>query len=85
MQPDTDFPALDGLKKLVHEQRRLVAGELRIQRERRELEAQMEAMLAAAGVEAVTCEIGLGTFDVRRVIARSGTPYASVRPLKGVE
>jgi hypothetical protein len=81
MQPHSNYPALAGLDDIVHKQRRLVAGEIRIIRERRALEAQIEEALRTAGVEAVTCRINLGTFEVRRSISRDGRHYASVAPL----
>ena len=81
MQPHSNYPELNTLDELVQQQRRLVAGELRIVRERRILEAQIEQALAAAGVEAVTVRIKLGTFEVRRHIARDGRHYGSVAPV----
>jgi hypothetical protein len=81
MQPHSNYPALAGLEDLVHKQRRLVAGEIRIIRERRALEAQIEEKLRGAGVEAVSCRINLGTYEVRRSISRDGRHYASVAPL----
>lgn len=81
MQPHSNYPELSTLDALVQQQRRLVAGEIRIIRERRALEAQIEEALRNAGVEAVTCRIKLGTFEVRRSISRDGRHYASVAPV----
>ncbi len=81
MKAHTEYPALETLAKLVHEQRRKVAGELRINREKHELQGQMDKLLEAAGVDAVTCELPLGTFEVRRAVARNGQRFASVTPI----
>lgn len=67
MQPHSNYPELHELETLVHQQRRVVAGEIRIIRERRALEAEIEKALRTAGVEAVTCRTHLGMFEVRRL------------------
>lgn len=82
MKPHTEVPGLDSLPTLVHQQRRLLAGQLRITREERDLREQMDALLAQSGVEVVTCDIPLGPFEVRRAVARDGHRYASVTPIK---
>lgn len=81
MNQHTDFPGLTDLPSLVHQQRRLVAGELRIQRERRELQGRIDAVLAASGADVVRCDTPLGPFEVRRAVARDGHRYASVSPI----
>ena len=81
MQAHTEVPALEGLDKLVHEQRRKVAGQLRISGEERALREQIDRLLEAAGVDVVSCEIGLGTFEVRRARRHDGSRYASVTPM----
>lgn len=74
----TAIPGLDGLDKDVHQERRLLAGQLRITQESRDLRARMDAQLAAAGVDVVTVTIHLGTFEVRRAVSQNGSRYATV-------
>lgn len=82
MKAHTEFPELTELPTLVHGQRRLLAGQLRITREERDLRERMDALLADAGVEVVTCATPLGPFEIRRAVARDGHRYASVSPIK---
>jgi hypothetical protein len=83
MKAHTDYDGLEQLPDLVHKQRRLVAGKMRIQNEERALNEQIDALLSAAGVEVVRCETSLGPFEVRRAVARTtGMRYASVTPIK---
>lgn len=81
MKAHTEYATLDGLDKLVHDQRRKVAGALRIQQEDHALRDKMAEQLQAAGVDAVTVTIGLGTFEVRLARARAGNIYATVTKL----
>lgn len=86
MQTHTDYPALEGLEELVHQHRRLVAGEQRIKDERHQLEYDIEAKLRAAQVEAVKCRIkfkngSVRTFEVRRSITRDSRHYATIAPV----
>jgi hypothetical protein len=82
MQPHTNYPGLDAeFEKLVHQHRRLIAGEIRINRERKQLEYDVEQKLRDAGVEAVTVRNHLGTFEVRRQLTRDGRHYASIAPV----
>lgn len=75
--------ALSDLPALVHQQRRLLAGQLRITREERDVRTEIDALLETAGLEVTTCVIdSLGTFEVRRAIARDGHRFASVTPIK---
>lgn len=85
MKAHTEFPELSELPALVHQQRRLLAGQLRITREERDLREKIDALLGASGVDVVTCATGLGGFEVRRAVARDGHRYASVTPIKEVE
>lgn len=78
MKAHTEYPALEGLDKIVHDERRKVAGQLRCLEEGKALRARMDEQLAAAGVEVVTVTIGLGTFEVRRAVSQNGSRYASV-------
>jgi hypothetical protein len=80
MTPHTAHPALGELAALVHQQRRLLAGRIRIEREQHELHEKIETLLAIAGVDVVACTIPLGTFEVRRAVTRDGRRYASVTP-----
>lgn len=82
MESSGNYPALAGLEELVHKHRRLVAGELRVIRERKQLEYDIEAHLKNAGVEVVSCRISLGAFEVRRQVTRDGRHYASVAPIQ---
>lgn len=86
MQPHTDYPELAGLEELVHQQRRLVAGETRIKEERHALEYEIEALLRRAKTEAVKCRIRfkngtVRTFEVRRAVTQDGRHYAKVAPV----
>lgn len=78
MTPSTDVPGLDELPALVHQHRRLIAGQIRIEKEIRALNEQIDATLKAANVDAVLCTIALGPFEVRRAVTRDGRRYASV-------
>jgi hypothetical protein len=82
MKTHTDFAELKDLPTLVHEQRRKIAGQLRITREERDLRERMDALLEQSGVEVVRCDTPLGPFEVRRAVARDGHRYASVTPIK---
>lgn len=87
MQPHTDYPELAGLEELVHQHRRLVAGEQRIKDERHQLEYKIEAQLRAAETDAVKCRIkfkngSVRTFEVRRAMSRDHRYYATVAPVK---
>jgi hypothetical protein len=53
-----------------------------VEREEREIRERIDALMSAAGAEAVSCTLPLGTFEVRRAITRDGRRYASVAPLK---
>lgn len=78
MKPHTEYPALEGLDKDVHEQRRKVAGRIRLEQEDHALRDKMAAQLQAAGVDVVTVTIALGTFEVRLARARAGNLFATV-------
>ena len=82
MKPHTEYQDLSALPTLVHQQRRLVAGQLRITREERAIREQMDGMLERAGTDVVTCDTPLGPFEIRRAVARDGHRYASVTPIK---
>lgn len=82
MNAHTEYPQLEGLDKMVHQERRLIAGQLRIVQESKDLRAKIDEQLAAAGVDAVTVTIGLGTYEVRRAVSQNGSRYATVTPLK---
>jgi hypothetical protein len=82
MHAHSDYPELSELPALVHQQRRLLAGQIRITREERDLRERMDALLATSGLEVVTCATGLGPFEVRRAVARDGHRYVSVTPIK---
>lgn len=73
----TDNPALAELAGLVHKQRRLLAGSLRIVREEKDLREQIAALLDKAGVDQVTCN-GFSVF----VVDRDGRRYAVVNPIR---
>lgn len=81
MKPHTDYPALRELATHVHQQRRLLAGQLRITREERALREKVDTLLEHAHVDAVTCAIPLGNYEVRRQIASDGHRYASITPI----
>lgn len=81
MKAHTEYPSLEGLDKLVNDERRKVAGEMRCKTEGKELRAKLDAALAAADVDAVTVTIHLGTFEVRRAVSRNGDRYATVTKL----
>lgn len=82
MKPHTDHEGLKDLPDLIHQERRLVAGRLRIEREERAMRERIDTLMAAAGVDAVACAIHLGTYEVRRAVTRDGRRYASVTPIK---
>lgn len=82
MKAHTEFPALEQLPAAVHRQRRRNAAYVRTKHERQESGKELDDLLASAGVDAVTCELPLGTFEVRRQVASSGERYASVTPIK---
>lgn len=87
MQPHTDYPELAGLEELVHQHRRLVAGEQRIKEERHQLEYKIEAQLRTAKTDAVKCRIKFKngttrTFEVRRAMSRDHRYYATVAPIR---
>jgi hypothetical protein len=81
----TDVPGLEQLPDLVHQHRRLIAGQVRIDKEIRALNERIETHLNAAGTDAVMCTIALGRFEVRRAVTRDGRRYATVTPIKDVE
>lgn len=81
MKTHTEVEGLAELPKLVLEERRLTAGELRIIRERKAAQDKLDALLEQAGVDAVTCTIALGTYEVRRQVSRGGHRYATVTPV----
>lgn len=83
MKAHTEYTGLEQLPELVHKQRRLVAGRLRIIREEHAINEQIDGMLSDVGIDVVSCETPLGAFEVRRAVARDGTRYASVTPLAG--
>ncbi len=82
MKSHTDFVELDSLPDLVHKQRRLIAGQLRITREERAMREDIDKLLEVAGVDVVRCETPLGPFEVRRQVAGNGNRYASVTQIK---
>jgi len=76
MREHTDYPSLaEKLPELVHKQRRLLAGQLRITTEERALRAEIAQLLADAGATevCVSCDVGGVTreFELR--------PYQSSR------
>jgi hypothetical protein len=74
----TEHPALaDALWPVVHKQRRLLAGSLRIVREEKEQREEIARLLEAAGVHQVNCN-GFSVF----VVERDGRRYAVVNPIK---
>lgn len=77
----TEVDGLADLAKLVLDERRLTAGELRIVRERKAAQDKLDALLERAGVDVVTCTIALGTYEVRRQVSRGGHRYATVVPV----
>jgi hypothetical protein len=73
-----NHPQLEGLPKLLHQQRRLTAGQLRITREEKALRDEMRKLLDAADVELVTAN----GFEVRRCHGRDGRPTVLVNPIR---
>jgi hypothetical protein len=82
MKSHSEFHELESLPKLVHDERRKVAGYLRCDREARTLREQMDALLALSGAEVVRVDTALGAFEVRRAVTRDGRRYATVTPVK---
>ena len=82
MKKHSEFTELTELPTMVHQQRRLLAGQLRITREERDIRERMDSLLEQTGVDVVTCDTPLGRFEVRRAVARDGHRYASVTPMK---
>jgi hypothetical protein len=74
----TNYPQLEGLPKLLHQQRRLTAGQLRITNEEKALRDQMRQLLDAAGVELVT----VNGFEVRTCPGRDDRPTVRVSPAR---
>jgi hypothetical protein len=74
----TNHPELEGLPRLVQQQRRLTAGQLRITREEKELRDLIRQLLDTAGVELVT----VNGFEVRRCHGRDGRPTVLVNPVR---
>ena len=72
-----DNPALAELSALVHKQRRLLAGQLRITREERGVREDIDAVLARAGVQSIDCD----GYALNRVV-RDGKHFATVTPIK---
>lgn len=69
------YPNLEDLPRLVKQQRRLVAGTLRIVREEKELRnGPIYQLLEAAGIDAVICD----GFEIRRKVDQAGERYATV-------
>jgi len=80
MNKYTDYPGLAGLPYLVNQQRRLLAGQLRITREERALREQIDALLVAAGVLEVECD-GFAVRHIQR--GDVGQPsFATVTPIR---
>ena len=82
MKPHADYPALSELPALVHQQRRKLAAYLRTDRELRAANEEIDGLLASAGADAVTCEIPLGNFEVRRAVTRDGRRYATLAKIE---
>jgi predicted GNAT superfamily acetyltransferase len=77
MRKHTDFPSLvEKLPELVHQQRRLLAAQLRVTTEERALRANIAALLDAAGATEVTCEVTFADNTTRDFEIR---PYQSSR------
>jgi hypothetical protein len=74
-------PQLEDLPRLVQQQRRLTAGQLRITREEKALRDQMRTLLDAAGVDTVTCN----GFEVRTCPGRDDRPTVRVSPVRATE
>jgi hypothetical protein len=76
---------LEELASLVQKQRRLLAGQLRITREEKEIRERIAALLVSAGVEQTVCTVEIGgvekQFAVFRV-DRDGRQYAVVNEKK---
>jgi hypothetical protein len=75
----SDLPGLEQLQTLVADQRRKVAGTLRIVAEDKSLRVQMQQLLERAGVDAVTVD----GYEVRRWSDRDGIARAKVTKLAG--
>jgi hypothetical protein len=74
----TDYPALEDLARLVKNQRRTTAAQIRITNEDKALRDQMRALLDAAGAELVT----VNGYEVWKVTGRDGRPTVRVSPVR---
>ncbi len=82
-QSHTDFPSLNSLEELLRKQQQQVARRADADEECRQLNGQIDLLLASAGVDAVECAVTFKsgnrkTFEVRRAVSRNGTRYATV-------
>jgi hypothetical protein len=73
-----NHPQLEDLPRLVQQQRRLTAGQLRITREEKELRDLMRTLLDKAGVELVT----VNGYEVRTCPGRDGRDTVRVNPVR---
>jgi hypothetical protein len=73
-----NHPQLEGLPRLVQQQRRLTAGQIRISKEEGALRDLIRQLMDAAGVDAVTCQ----GFDIRACSGRDGRDTVRVSPVR---
>jgi hypothetical protein len=73
----SEHQELETLPGILHQQRRLTAGQLRITREERALRDQMRALLDHVGVDQVECN----GFVIRTARGRDGRSTVKVTPI----
>jgi hypothetical protein len=73
----SDYPELLNLGAILHQQRRLTAGQLRISREERALRDQMRTLLDQVGLDQVECN----GFLIARCPGRDGGATVRVTPI----
>jgi hypothetical protein len=74
----SDYPELLNIAAILHQQRRLIAGQLRIIREEKALRDQMRALLDQVDIEQVECN----GFLIARCQGRDGRSTVKVTPLR---
>lgn len=80
----TEHPLLaTDLFPLVHQQRRLLAGSLRIMREEKELREKIALLLDEAGVSQCTVRAVAGQDMHVFIVERDGRRFAVINPIKG--
>jgi hypothetical protein len=78
MRRASEYPELLDLGAILHQQRRLTAGQIRISNEERALRDRMRALLDAAGVGQVECN----GFLIVASRGRDGRSTVKVTPLR---